>query len=154
MAKRAADRAASSDPAPLPYHLQGTYWFRVSANFMKYYAPRLPPIALNVYIYLCYRANEQGFCWPSVNRMARDLNLSRSSIQRALKRLHQAELVIHFPRYANKGAGPRSNYYRLCPTMPRGDEMADDDTDVEGEGEDWGDNGEAEWADGGGGVRK
>lgn len=134
------DTGYDSEASPL--HLRGGYWFRVSANFMKYYAPRLPPIALNVYIYLCYRANDYSVCWPSVNRMARDLNLSRSSIQRALKTLVRARLVLYQHRFGATTGGPRSNFYLVCPALPPVDAPAsghtdvDDAGDAEGEGSD------------------
>ena len=129
MSRSPSRQPAQPDPPASAFHLRGGYWFRVPANFMKYHAPYLPPIALNVYIYLCYRANDDGFCWPSINRMARDLNLSRSSVQRAVKTLANAHLLVYLPRYAAKGGAPRSNYYRLGPVFPPREDLADADAD-------------------------
>lgn len=35
------------------------------------------------------RANKKGICWPAVSAMSRELSLSRSAIQRALRELER-----------------------------------------------------------------
>ena len=48
------------------------------------YADRnLPHRARVVYMYLRDRADAEGKCWPGINRIATDLNLSRSTVKRA-----------------------------------------------------------------------
>ena len=47
----------------------------------------LPHRAVSVFCYLCDRANKKGICWPSTVTIARDLNISRRTVFRALKDL-------------------------------------------------------------------
>ena len=44
----------------------------------------LPPRAVSVYMYLKDRSNSAGSCWPGIKTIARDMNLSRSTVKRAL----------------------------------------------------------------------
>ena len=44
----------------------------------------LPPRAVSVYMYLKDRSNRAGSCWPGIKTIARDMNLSRSTVKRAL----------------------------------------------------------------------
>ncbi len=63
----------------------------------------LPHRAIAVYLYLEDRANENGECWPSLNKMASELKLSRSTIRRALKDLREVKLVTTRQRYRANG---------------------------------------------------
>ena len=49
----------------------------------------LPPRAVSVYMYLKDRSNRVGSCWPGIKTIARDMNLSRSTVKRALADLEQ-----------------------------------------------------------------
>ena len=49
----------------------------------------LPPRAVSVYMYLKDRSNSAGSCWPGIKTIARDMNLSRSTVKRALTDLEQ-----------------------------------------------------------------
>ena len=49
----------------------------------------LPPRAVSVYMYLKDRSNSAGSCWPGIKTIARDMNLSRSTVKRALADLEQ-----------------------------------------------------------------
>ena len=42
----------------------------------------LPPRAVSVYMYLKDRSNSAGSCWPGIKTIARDMNLSRSTVKR------------------------------------------------------------------------
>ena len=44
----------------------------------------LPHRAIPVYMYLKDRSGSTGSCWPGIKTIARDLNLSRSTVKRAL----------------------------------------------------------------------
>ena len=68
--------------------------------------------AIAVYLYLEDRANEKGECWPSLNKMASELKLSRSTIRRALKDLREAKLVTTRQRYRSNG-GKSSLCYKI-----------------------------------------
>ena len=64
----------------------------------------LPPRAVSVYMYLKDRSNSAGSCWPGIKTIARDMNLSRSTVKRALHDLVQAELITKEPRYRENGS--------------------------------------------------
>ena len=68
--------------------------------------------AIAVYLYLEDRANEKGECWPSLNKMASELKLSRSTIRRALKDLREVKLVTTRQRYRANG-GKSSLCYKI-----------------------------------------
>jgi biotin operon repressor len=63
-----------------------------------------------------YYNNETGAAWPSLQRMADNLGVSRASIQRAVKALEEKGYLSH-----TRGAEGRSNRYRL--TIPASDEF-------------------------------
>lgn len=65
-----------------------------------------------VYLYLYDRANKEGICWPSVNRIAEDTKLSPSTVRRAIKDLRKAGLIKTEQRYREKG-GKSSLLFRL-----------------------------------------
>ena len=59
----------------------------------------LPPRAVSVYMYLKDRSNRVGSCWPGIKTIARDMNLSRSTVKRALADLEQHGYLAKLPRY-------------------------------------------------------
>lgn len=63
------------------------------ANHRKIYKSGLPHRAVIVYIYLCDRANKDGQCWPSMRRIADDLDISMRTVNRAIKDLREARYV-------------------------------------------------------------
>lgn len=64
----------------------------------------LPHRARAVYMYLRDRAGNGQDCWPAVNTIAKDLNLSRSTVKRALHDLVSAGLVEKETRYRENGS--------------------------------------------------
>lgn len=72
----------------------------------------LPPRAKMVYMYLRDRSNKQGQCWPGIKTIAKDLNLSRSTVKRALDDLYHADLVEKTQRKRENGS-LTSNLYSL-----------------------------------------
>lgn len=64
----------------------------------------LPHRARAVYIYLRDRAGKGSDCWPAVNTIASDLQLSRSTVKRALHDLVGAGLVDKESRYRENGS--------------------------------------------------
>ena len=48
------------------------------------YLDDIPSRAILVWEYLGHRENKDHQCWPSINRMASELHLSRSTVKRAL----------------------------------------------------------------------
>jgi GntR family transcriptional regulator len=57
----------------------------------------LPPRAVSVYMYLKDRSNSAGSCWPGIKTIARDMNLSRSTVKRALADLEQHGYLAKLP---------------------------------------------------------
>ena len=80
--------------------------------------------AVSVYWYLCGRADKNGECYPSVGRIAEDLNLSRCTVFRAFNELEENGLLEREARYHTQG-GRRSSLYKIkgeiTPTGNRGD---------------------------------
>lgn len=64
----------------------------------------LPHRARAVYMYLKDRAGKRSDCWPAVNTIAADLQLSRSTVKRALHDLVKAELIEKESRYRENGS--------------------------------------------------
>lgn len=64
-----------------------------------------------VYLYLDDRANKDGICWPSVNRIAEDTKLSPSTVRRAIKDLRKAGLIETEQRYRVRGEYSSLKYY-------------------------------------------
>ena len=58
--------------------------------FQTIYGAELPHRAVAVYMYLRDRSDGEGTCWPSIGTVARELRLSRSTVQRALNDLYEA----------------------------------------------------------------
>ena len=63
-------------------------------------------------MYLCDRSNKDGKCWPGIKTIARELNLSRSTVKRALDDLYQAELITKETRRRENGS-LTSNLYSI-----------------------------------------
>ena len=83
------------------------------SNFDTIYADtNLPSRAIPVYMYLKDRANSTGSCWPGIKTIAKDLNLSRSTVKRALADLEQHGYLSKLPRYRPNGSNT-SNLYTL-----------------------------------------
>lgn len=64
----------------------------------------LPHRARAVYMYLKDRTGKGTDCWPAVNTIAKDMNLSRSTVKRALNDLTKAGLVGKEARYRENGS--------------------------------------------------
>ena len=54
------------------------------------YRMDLPHRAKSVYIYLADRANKNNECWPAIPTIAKELELSQSTVRRALQDLRSA----------------------------------------------------------------
>ena len=67
----------------------------------------LPPRAVSVYMYLKDRSNSAGSCWPGIKTIARDINLSRSTVKRALAIWSSTVILPSCPGIAPMGATPQ-----------------------------------------------
>lgn len=72
----------------------------------------LPHRARTVYMYLRDRGNGERKCWPSIRTIAEDLNLSRSTVKRALSELEQHGYLERQPRHRPNGSST-SNLYTV-----------------------------------------
>lgn len=82
------------------------------SNLDYLYKIDLPHRAFTVYRYLLDRANKDGECWPSVNKIAGDIKLSPATVRRAVKDLKKAGLIETEQRYREQG-GKSSLLYRI-----------------------------------------
>lgn len=81
--------------------------------FSSIYADNLlPSRAKTVYMYLRDRSDKERKCWPGINTIAADLNLSRSTVKRALHDLKEHRYIQRLPRYRESGSRS-SNLYVL-----------------------------------------
>lgn len=82
------------------------------AYFQNIYHSELSHRARTVYMYLKDRADSQGRCWPGIKTIAAELNLSRSTVKRALDDLCWAGLISKEPRWRENGS-LSSNLYKI-----------------------------------------
>lgn len=80
--------------------------------FAAIYAEQLPHRAKSVYMYLKDRCNKDGQCYPAIGTIARELQLSRRTVERAIADLVQAELLTKEQRWRENG-GRSSLLYTL-----------------------------------------
>ena len=78
----------------------------------KIYKLKLTAAEINVYQYLCSRANKQGECFPSQTTIAKAVNMHRSTVNQAIRRLQDKNLIIIEQRRRDNG-GTSSNLYRI-----------------------------------------
>lgn len=76
------------------------------------YASGLKLRAKAVYMYLRSRCDKEGKCFPSIKTIANDLDLSTSTVKRALRELESHGYIIKIARYRENN-GNTSNLYFL-----------------------------------------
>lgn len=81
-------------------------------NINSVYASGLKMSTISVYLYLERRSDKEGKCFPSVRTMARDLNASTRTIQRAIRELEKKGFIRIEKRY-RANLGNTSNMYFL-----------------------------------------
>lgn len=72
-------------------------------HFTEIYARELPHRAKAVYMYLKDRSNRKGQCYPAIGTVARELQLSRRTVERAIDDLVRAGLVTKEQRWRENG---------------------------------------------------
>lgn len=80
--------------------------------FSTIYAEDLPHRAKSVYMYLKDRCNQSSQCYPSIGTIAKELHLSRRTVERAVSDLVQAGLLTKEQRWRENG-GKSSLLYTL-----------------------------------------
>ena len=81
-------------------------------NFRNIYFSDLSHRARSVYMYLKDWADKDGKCWPAIKTIAKELNLSSSTVKRALDELCQSGLLTKESRW-RENDGRTSNLYLL-----------------------------------------
>lgn len=76
------------------------------------YASGVKMRAKIVYVYLKGRSDKEGKCFPSVKTIAHDLDISESTVKRALKELESKEYIKKVARF-RENKGNTSNMYFL-----------------------------------------
>ncbi len=71
--------------------------------FTEIYAQELPHRAKTVYMYLKDRSNQEGQCYPAIGTIARELQLSRRTVERAIDDLVRAGFVTKEQRWRENG---------------------------------------------------
>ncbi len=80
--------------------------------FTRVYSSELPHRARAVYMYLSDRSDKERKCYPAISTIARELNLSRSTVKRALYELEKSGYLRREARWRENG-GKSSNMYYL-----------------------------------------
>lgn len=80
-------------------------------DLKKLYQSDLPNRAIAVYLYLRGRANKDGFCWPAIPTMARELKMSESTIRRALRDLVREGFLVIEEQQRESGADSANRYF-------------------------------------------
>ncbi len=81
--------------------------------FSSIYADtELSHMARAVYMYLKDRSDTKGTCWPKIKSIAKDLNISQSTVKRALNELEKAGYITRKRRYRENGSYT-SNLYTI-----------------------------------------
>ena len=80
--------------------------------YSSIYASDLPSRANVVFFFLVDRADMEGYCYPAINTIAKDLNLSRSTVKRAIHDLEQHGYLEKTQRYRKNG-GKSSLLYKV-----------------------------------------
>ncbi len=76
------------------------------------YASGLKLRAKAVYMYLRSRCDKEGKCFPSINTISKDLDVSQSTVKRALRELESNGYIKKVARY-RENKGNTSNMYFL-----------------------------------------
>ena len=74
------------------------------AAYERIYMDDLPQRAIALWLYLSRRANKDGQCWPGINRIARELHMSRSTVKRAIDDLEASHWLTTEQRWRKNGA--------------------------------------------------
>lgn len=82
------------------------------AYFQTIYDSELSHRARAVYMYLKDHTDKQGRCWPGIKTIAAELDMSRSTVKRALDDLCKEGLISKEPRWRENGSYT-SNLYKI-----------------------------------------
>ena len=84
----------------------------LTGYFSDIYRAELPHRAKTVYMYLKDRSDKNGQCYPAIGTIAKELHLSRRTVERAITDLVRAGLLKKEQRWRENG-GRSSLLYTL-----------------------------------------
>jgi hypothetical protein len=98
--------------------LKRAHYFSLSDDIIDIHAKTIGAIGLAIYTTLARYANRKtGQCWPSIERLARTLDLARSTVKVYLRKLEDVGLIAIQERQDAAG-DPTSNLYTLLDPSP------------------------------------
>lgn len=71
--------------------------------YRQIYETELPHRAIAVYLYLKDRSNREGTCYPAIGTIAGELNLSVSTVKRAITDLEKNGFIRKKQRWRDNG---------------------------------------------------
>jgi hypothetical protein len=96
--------------------LKRAHFFSIDNNIIDVHAKTIGAIGIAIYTVLARYANRRtGECWPTIPRIARMLDLGRSTVKRYLHRLQKAGLISIEERWDEEGDRTSNRYTLLAP---------------------------------------
>jgi DNA-binding MarR family transcriptional regulator len=96
--------------------LKRAHFFSIDNDIIDVHAKTIGAIGVAIYTVLARYANRRtGECWPTVARIARMLELGRSTVKRYLHRLQAAGLISIEERWDEEGDRTSNRYTLLAP---------------------------------------
>jgi hypothetical protein len=96
--------------------LKRAHFFSVDNDIIDVHAKKIGAIGVAIYTVLARYANRRtGECWPTIPRIARMLDLGRSTVKRYLHRLQAAGLIRIEGRWDEEGDRTSNRYTLLDP---------------------------------------
>jgi DNA-binding MarR family transcriptional regulator len=96
--------------------LKRAHFFSIDNDIIDVHAKTIGAIGVAIYTVLARYANRRtGECWPTVARIARMLDLGRSTVKRYLHRLQAAGLISIEERWDEEGDRTSNRYTLLTP---------------------------------------
>jgi DNA-binding MarR family transcriptional regulator len=98
--------------------LKRAHYFSLDNDIIDVHAKTIGAIGVGIYTTLARFANRKtGECWPSLGRLAKLLDLARSTLKVYLRKLEEAGLIL-ITRRRNAVGDPTSNRYTLLDPAP------------------------------------
>jgi hypothetical protein len=96
--------------------LKRAHFFSIDNDIIDVHAKTIGAIGIAIYTVLARYANRRtGECWPTIPRIARMLDLGRSTVKRYLHRLQKAGLISIEERWDEEGDRTSNRYTLLAP---------------------------------------
>ena len=96
--------------------LKRAHFFSIDNDIIDVHAKTIGAIGVAIYTVLARYANRRtGECWPTIPRIARMLDLGRSTVKRYLQRLQAAGLISIEERWDEEGDRTSNRYTLLAP---------------------------------------